>query len=502
MKTTYPETDVEAVASQPGVQDTVDKSASTMTPEEIEQAAALASYVPNTAAEKRLVRKLDFVLLPCLWWMYILAYVDRGNVANANAAGLSTDLKLSDDDYSLIVSIFFIGYTLLEVGSNLLLNKFRPSHYLTTIMAIWGACVAAMSTANSRGSFLVGRFFLGCIEAGLFPGALYLLTCWYKKDEIGKRFALFYTSGTVSPALGGIMAGSVISGLDGKMGWSGWRWLFLIEGVATVFFAIVFVFVLIDYPTNTTKFFSKEECQLAYVRILSDRQTSVQQNAARLTAWQSVWAVLADPRSYAFLTLYILNSTATSISYFVPVTLKTMGYTSVTAQWMTVPIWISGAVIMVILSTSSDHFRERRWHTVGCMLLAFVCSIVCLTTTAAAARYAMLCFYIGALYTGIAQILNWTSEAMALPDQKRSVALAFVNSWGNLSIIWGSRLWPSGESPGYKTGFTAVAVFTGFAAVLASVMPYLFSLLPKEPRTKAERDLIAIQAGQAVERED
>lgn len=95
---------------------------------------------------------------------------------------------------------------------------------------------------------------------------------------------------------------------------------------------------------------------------------------------------------------------------------------------MTVPIWLSGATIMVILSASSDYFRERSWHTSGALTIAFICSIVCLTTTASTTRYAMLCFYIAGLYTGIAQILNWTSEEMALPNQKRSVALAFVNS--------------------------------------------------------------------------
>jgi MFS family permease len=89
-------------------------------------------------------------------------------------------------DYSLIVSIFFVGYSVFEVPSNLLLNKFRPSVYLSTIMAIWGACVAAMSTCKTREHFLIGRFFLGCIEAGLFPGALYLLTSWYTKAEIGE----------------------------------------------------------------------------------------------------------------------------------------------------------------------------------------------------------------------------------------------------------------------------------------------------------------------------
>lgn len=276
----------------------------------------------------------------------------------------------------------------------------------------------------------------------------------------------------------------------------------MIEGVATVFFAAVFVFLLVDYPSNTKKFFSAEELQLAYVRVLHDRQSSVAQQKDRLTPWQSVLAVLADPRSYVFLALYVLDSTCTSISYFVPVTLKTMGYTKVTAQWMTVPIWISGAIIMVILSTSSDYFRNRRYHIIVSMGIGFICAIVCLTVHDAKTRYAMLCFYIGGIYTAIAQILNWASEEMALPDQKRAVVLAFVNSFGNLAIIWGSRLWPSGQSPGYPTGFTAVSTMAAVGAVMAFVMPFGFKLLPKEPMTKAERDLIARERARAAEAED
>lgn len=138
------------------------------------------------------------------------------------------------------MSIFFIGYTIFEVPSNLILHKIRPSLYLSIICAVWGTCVAAMSQCDTRAHLLVGRTFLGCIEAGLFPGALFLLTTWYKRSELGescqkvlftnlkltlskgKRFSIFYTSGTLAPAFGGILAGAVISGLDGKLGMAGW----------------------------------------------------------------------------------------------------------------------------------------------------------------------------------------------------------------------------------------------------------------------------------------
>jgi predicted MFS family arabinose efflux permease len=159
----------------------------------------------------------------------------------------------------------------------------------------------------------------------------------------------------------------------------------------------------------------------------------VAQNKKKLTALQSVWAVLADPRSWAFLILYIMNSTSTSISYFVPVTLRTMGYTSVTAQWMTVPIWLSGAIIMIIISTSSDYFRDRRWHTGGALAIAFICSVVCLTTAAGAVRYAMLCLYIGGLYTAIAQILN--GESCKDPHRtSQTILQVSLNVLGALSL--------------------------------------------------------------------
>ena len=209
----------------------VSKADQNLTGEDEEMANVLRSYVPDTNEERRLVWKIDLILLPCLWWMYVLAYLDRGNIANANAAGLSESLGMSDNDYSLLVYLFFIGYFLCEVPSNMLMNKMRPSVYLPSIVWVWGVVVIAMSQAANFEGFLAARFFLGCIEAGLFPGAIFLLTCWYTKKEVGKRFCIFYTSGCIAPALGGIMAGAIIDKLDGARGIPGWRWLFIVEGV-------------------------------------------------------------------------------------------------------------------------------------------------------------------------------------------------------------------------------------------------------------------------------
>ncbi|KAF4869173.1 MFS transporter prlL [Colletotrichum siamense] len=459
--------------------------------EDEELAVALQNHVPDTAEEKRLVRKIDFVLLPCLWWMYVLAYLDRGNIANANAAGMSDDLQMADNDYSLLVYLFFVGYFLCEVPSNMIMNKCRPSIYLPTIVWVWGCVVIGLSQTKSYNGFLAGRFFLGCIEAGLFPGAIFLLTCWYTKKEIGKRFCIFYTSGCIAPALGGIMAGAIIKGLEGTRGIPGWRWLLIVEGVLTVACGFGLYFILPDYPQNARYFSSEERC-LARIRILFDRQLSVHATTRRMTSWEAFKAVICDGKTWFFLMSYSIIILGMSISYFVPTILKAMGYTKVTAQWMTVPIWITGAVCQLALSWTSDKTQDRRWHSVGLFGLAAVACLVSAVVKSAIAKYVMMCLLVAGLYTGLPLMLNWTSESIPFPDQKRSVAIAMVNSFGHLAIIYGSYLWPSTGAPQHLVGFSTLTATCGLGALLAIAAPWVFRLLPKQPVTMVEREIMAL----------
>ncbi|KAI8238796.1 putative transporter [Colletotrichum sp. SAR 10_98] len=456
---------------------------------ELELEQALQNYVPDSAAEKALVRKLDMYMGPTLWFMYILAYIDRQNIGNAKVAGMGADLNLTDDQYAMLLSIFFIGYLVCEVPSNMILTRSRPSWYLPGIMIVWGSICAVMSVVKNYEGMLALRFFLGCIEAGFFPGVLYVMTCWYKKAEIGKRFSIFYTASVCSGAMSGLLAGAITGNMEGVRGMRGWRWLYLIEGVCTIGFAIGLKFILLDFP-ETTKRFSLEERQLAVVRMIHDRNTTAARHGQKLTHWQSLKAALADPRTYIFMVLFTMDLGSCTISYFIPTIVKQMGYTSVMAQYMTIPIWMVGAVFLVVLSYTADKTRDRRWHITGCMGLSFICTIVCVTVSNPKVVYAMLCFYIAGLYTSLPLMLNWTSETIALPAEKRAVVVALVNSVGNLSAVYGSRLWPSSDGPRFVKGFATTGAFTGFGTILAALIPIIFSYLPKEGRTKAEREIL------------
>ncbi|TEA10623.1 putative transporter [Colletotrichum sidae] len=475
-----------------------DKNAAVAIEADGELAEALRNYVPGTQEEKALVRKIDFYLMPILWIMYILNYVDRTNIGNAKIAGMQTDLNLTDDGYAWVLSIFFFGYLICEVPSNMILSRSRPSIFLPGIMLVWGALSALMSISNSYGALLGFRFVLGCVEAGFFPGVLYLLSCWYTRAELGKRFAIFYTAAVLSGAFGGLLAGAITSNLHSAHGIAGWKWLFIVEGVATVGVALAAFFILLDYP-STARQLTPAQRQLASVRIIADGISSGGQSSLRLSHWQAFVAAVSDPRTWMFLVLFMLDVGAGTISYFIPTITLTLGYDTVTAQYMTVPIYAVASVCLNIVAWSSDRHAERRWHVAAPLALGFACSVVCAAVQSAVVRYVMICFVAAGIWSALPLVLSWTSGVISLPAEKRAIVLAMVNAFGNFSSVYGSRIWPSKDSPAYHVGFGVTAGFLGAGMIIALLIPIMVKAVDWQG-TQAERDLLAAQEAEVERR--
>ncbi|KAJ0338385.1 hypothetical protein KNSL1_012474 [Colletotrichum chrysophilum] len=487
-----------------------------------ELAEALRNYVPGTQEEKALVRKIDFYLMPILWIMYILNYVDRTNIVSycgsplgeKSPAGIECrmdhrtdvasqplmassmpnvnfsmqkDLSLTDDGYAWVLSIFFFGYLICEVPSNMILSRSRPSLFLPGIMLVWGALSALMSVSKSYGALLGFRFVLGCIESGFFPGVLYLLSCWYTKAELGKRFAIFYTAAVLSGAFGGLLAGAITANLHDAHGIAGWRWLFIVEGVATVGVALFAFFILLDYPA-TAKQLTPAQRQLASIRIIADGIASGAQSTQRLTHWQAFVAAVSDPRTWMFLILFMLDVGAGTISYFIPTIALTLGYDTVTAQYMTVPIYAFASVCLNIVAWSSDRHVERRWHVAVPLGVGFACAVVCAAVQTPVVRYVMICFVAAGIWSALPLVLSWTSGTISLPAEKRAIVLALVNAFGNFSSVYGSRIWPSKDSPAYHVGFGVTAAFLGAGMIIAILIPIMIKMVNWKG-TKAEREL-------------
>ncbi|KAG8785394.1 hypothetical protein FRC12_017654, partial [Ceratobasidium sp. 428] len=229
--------------------------------------------------EKKLLRKLD-LRMGILILIYILNYIDRNNAAAARLRGFEEDLGLSGQQFPTLLSILYVGYILMQIPSNMFLNYIgKPSIYLPICMLIWGMISVLTGITHNFVGALLTRFFLGFIEAAFFPGALFLLSKWYKRDELGLRTAILYCGNLSSNAFGGLLAAGILDGMQGRLGHAAWRWLFYIEGALTMAVAVAAIFILPDFP-STTRWLSPEERRLAEVRMAEDVGGEVDKDTA------------------------------------------------------------------------------------------------------------------------------------------------------------------------------------------------------------------------------
>ena len=203
---------------------------------------------PHTTV-KRLIYRIDIRVIPLLSIMYLLAFLDRTNIANANIYKLSKDLKLTGNQYNTALTIFFVPYIIFEIPSNILLKRLRPHVWLSACMFLFGLVTVCQGLVQSYGGLLAARFFLGLAEAGMFPGSFYLIGMWYKRSEAQKRYSFFFNSTSLSGAFGGLLA-AAIGKMQGMRGYNGWRWIFILEGTLTCVVALLFYFILPDFPED------------------------------------------------------------------------------------------------------------------------------------------------------------------------------------------------------------------------------------------------------------
>lgn len=206
---------------------------------------------PTHTTEKKLIAKIDFRVMPVLCVLYLLAFLDRVNISNARSFGLEKDLGMNPKSlqFSTAVVIFFVPYVLLEIPSNILLKRFKPSVWLSGCMFMFGLMTIVQGLVRNYSGLLTVRFFLGVFETGMFPGCFYLIGMWYRRAEAQKRYSFFFSSTTLAGAFGGLLA-AAIAKMDGLQGYSGWRWIFILEGALTCVISLALFFVMSDFPED------------------------------------------------------------------------------------------------------------------------------------------------------------------------------------------------------------------------------------------------------------
>ncbi|ETS84669.1 hypothetical protein PFICI_02694 [Pestalotiopsis fici W106-1] len=437
-------------------------------------------YVPDTEEERALVRKIDLYILPTMWLMYLLSYMDRTNIGNAKIGGMEKDLGLDSGKYSIALVVFFVGYVLWEVPSNMILARTKPSIFLPAIMFFWGCATIGMAFINTYEALVGLRVLVGLLESGFAPGMLLLLSSWYKPEEQARRFGVYISAAILSGAFGGLIAGSITNNLNGAHGLAGWRWLFIVEGAATAGWSIIASFILMDFPANTKRL-SERERALAIRRLQASNARVDTEDTPKLSHLQALKVALTNWRVWLFVVGYMAVVGSSTLSYFYPTLVAGLGYSTVVAQYMTIPIYVAAFIVTIIVVFFMDKYPKWRGLVLACAMgVACLCSIITCVVYDFHARYALLVIMASGLWASNGLSLAYASSTFStMSAEVRGISLAFVNAMGNLAQIYGSYLFPSVDSPKYLMGFGVISglCFTGVASYLA-----LFIWLKRYPQ--------------------
>ncbi|KAJ3457080.1 hypothetical protein FSOLCH5_011680 [Fusarium solani] len=427
-----------------------------------------ATTAPKTSpAEIKLVRKLDWIILPTLWIMYWFNYLDRNAITVARLDGLEEELNLTSTQYQTSVAILFVGYILGQVPSNMLITRLRPSIFMASFMALWAVVSTLTAIAKDFKGLLLTRFFLGVVEAPFYPGALYMLSMFYNRNEIATRISILFTANICGTAFAGLIAIGVFK-MSGIAGLAGWRWLFILQGIITFIVSIVSIFILPDEPQNT-RWLSQEERNLAASRIAED--------TVRLKANTSTWAglveALRDPNLWVLIFVQHLHLAASNFKNFFPTIVETLGFSRNVTLALTCPPYLVSGVISIAWAASSGHFNERVWHITASKCVAVLGFVLACTTLNIGARYFAMCTFATGVYSANSIILGWVSTTCGQTREKKAISLAIVNTFASISAIYGPYLWPKSNAPRYTIPMLASAAFSIGAVFLAWLLRWM-----------------------------
>ena len=408
--------------------------------------------------------KVTWRLLPFLMLCYVVAYLDRVNVGFARLQMLS-DLGFSETVYGLGAGMFFIGYFLFEVPSNLLLHRVGARLWIGRIMITWGLVSASFMFIKTPASFYILRFVLGIAEAGFFPGIILYLTYWYPSERRARMVAMFMAAPPLAGVFGGPLSGWIMQSFAGRNALDGWQWLFLLEAVPALIVGLL-VLVYLDNGIRSAKWLSDGEKSLLEERIAGDRQ-AVAEHA-------SLSEVFADRRLWVLCVIYFCCVMGHyGLTFWMPVLIQSAGVNGTFRIGLFTAIPYTGAVIaMILCGASADKRRERRWHavipmTIGAIFLSLsaiagtntTIAIVCLTIAAA-----------GVLSSGA---LFWSLPTAFLGGVSAAAGIAAINSVGNLAGFVSPYVvgWLKDATKSTEAGMFAVSAVLVLGACVILAIP-------------------------------
>ncbi|KAI6080910.1 MFS general substrate transporter [Hypoxylon rubiginosum] len=416
-----------------------------------------------TEAEERAVkRKIDFIVLPILGLAFFALQVDRGNISNALTSTITQDLGVNTNQINVGGSLLSAGIVLLEIPSNILLQRVGPQRWLSGQIIAWGLVATFQNFITNYGGFLATRLLLGLCEAGFIPGALYTMSTWYKKSESSLRISIFFLGNLLASATTSLIGAGILS-MGDRYGVAGWRWLFIVEGAITIGVGIIFILLLPPSVGNGSplisfgrwSYFSRRESYIMVRRVLLDDPAKTT-NHLRISR-SDVWTTVKNPRILMHILITLTGTiSVNAINTYGPSVIKSLGYGTVRANAMaSVGAFIS-AILIVILGWLCDVTKRRTPALLFAALWSLI-AFACLREASkwsAGRKYAAVVFSMATNSTIHILNVGWLSVNCQHP-QERSVAMAMIIMGANAAGIAGSQVFRTPDAPLYVNAFTA-----------------------------------------------
>jgi ACS family tartrate transporter-like MFS transporter len=421
------------------------------------------------ASESRVVAKLTWRIMPFLFLLYIIAYIDRINVGFA-ALQMQQQLGFSDAVYGAGAGVFFTGYMLFQVPSNWMLERVGARRWIALLIFAWGIVSCSMMFISSVRSFYSMRFLLGVTEAGFFPGMIFYLKLWFPAAARARSIALFMTASPMAGVVGGPISGALLNLTHA--GLAGWQWMFLLEGVPAIVMSGVVLYYLKDKPQDAP-WLTQSECNWLVSTLEAERH-------AVPASGEKAWHVIKIPAVWLLTLVYFgMSGTIYGISFWLPKIIRAQsGFSNLQIGFLSALPYIAAAVVMVVVGHHSDRTGERRLHITLCS----VAGMIALVVAAYTANFAIMLAGISVALMAANSMYGpfWAMPPAMLPAAISAVSIAFINSLGNLGgfaapYVIGLLKTSSGA---YRQGLLAVSAMLGVTACLA------LTLRARSPRPK------------------
>ncbi|KAI8971648.1 major facilitator superfamily domain-containing protein [Mycotypha africana] len=418
------------------------------------------SIVVDPIVEKRLLRKLDFRLITFAFFSYFTSNLVRNNMQQAYTNGMDKDVHINSEAYNWCVTFFFIGYVVPQIPTNMVVARLLPRYFLPTAEVVWGVVTCCIAVAKSANAVWGLRFIQGLAQATFVPSMVFIIGTWYTSSELATRTAFFMAGNQMSGAIGGILAAGINDHLKGALGRASWQWLFIIEGLMSIFVGVIGYWLLPNYPHNTG-WIKGEERECAFAR-LEAQGKQIKSEKYTLDTFRNV---LATPYAYILTIDFICINIGNQFILNFSIIIRDLGWSADMSNYLLAPIYGFAAFTVILIGHLSDKYKERAWIIIIVQIWVSVWYLILFAVRGGDTPFWLVMLAAFAIVNNISMfpiLFSFMNEIFALDTNTRALAIGCINCIGNLIPNFISvGIWKVSDSPKFfigKVGTFALSV--------------------------------------------